>query len=118
MKLNRNSWHYKLNDFIIKDGLRESKYPDFCSYFWRTVGSVLLTICFVALAALVVTLVVICWELVLFLIGTVILLFSIFAFAKFVSDKVEGKIQSTEPGFLRASYRKFRDKTCHKLEWE
>jgi hypothetical protein len=109
MKLKKNSWHYKLNDMVWED-FSYYRPNDFCSYFWCTVAgicklTVLLTLSFIGGVIAVIG-----WELVLGMVAIVI------AFLVFMY--LREKYENSEPGFVGLSWRKFRDKTCHKIEWE
>lgn len=62
MKINQNSWHFKLHDkFSSKSHWRfyQGKPVSLCSYFWRTIGLILLSICmmgfFILIAAVLIS---------------------------------------------------------------
>lgn len=70
MKINKSSWHYKLNKWDsswVHEKLRRGRTVGLCEYFWGTVKSALSLTMWVAIASICFSL--LCWFVLLFIIG-------------------------------------------------
>lgn len=115
MKLKSNSWHVKLNDLMSPDySFSANNYKDFCSYFWKTIWSSIKAVFLILAVAFLLFVSVSAWKVTLGVVGFFIALILVCG-AYIHSTKY---LEKTEVGFIRASFRKFKDKTCHKLDWE
>ena len=117
-KMKTNSWHHKLNTFADEYFYRHD-YRDFCSYFWITMAS-LFKIATLSMIAFLVSYIFSCfiifqWKAVLTCVAFFAICILIFGYA---NQHTKKQPKYKEPGFIKLSYRKFRDKTCHKIEWE
>lgn len=113
MKLSKNSFHYRFNVYM-EHGYIEDKYTrDFCSYFWLTMTNCAYVIFILIMSLLAVTAMAVNWETSLMVLGIVltvaIIISGILAFGEYISNKPKG--------FIRASYDKFKEDTCHKIDW-
>lgn len=128
-KLKKDSWHYWLASF--GDELRMYNVTDICAYI-RAMLAGLMQLIFVSIIALILgggTLITIVnlfgwlflgqelyqitviFTTVFIAVITLIVIAAIIAFTKERTD-------NTEPGFVRLSYRKFKEKTCSLVEFE
>jgi hypothetical protein len=93
-------------------------YNDFCSYFWTTIGSIIkvisLSICAFFITFILSLIIMAHFKVVAIIAGAIA---SIVALVVACGATYE-HYKHEDPGFIRTSYRTFKDKTCHKLEWE
>ena len=137
MKVKQNSWHFKLAKFAGMYSFSGMK-TDFCSYFWSVifgVGKILLWT--LAIFVSCVLFVGSYYELYMWYFHgvkmsegaiTVVILttsvagavLTVFLLMKYLHYRDEHKkeYERKEPGFLLQSYRKFKHKTCIKIEIE
>ena len=133
--LKRDSWHYKLVTFGDKESETKLKYEvDMCEYVWMVIRSFALW-AFFAIVAVLLAFGVIhsLYDLVQYIFfgkefiekGTVIFLTFVVGFLVFASIIVFLAWRETlrsdpdyKPGFAILAYRKFKDKTCSRINFE
>lgn len=130
-KINRNAWHYKLNQkFINDEGLTdymmqnywEPRHQDFCSYWRATIGR-LFVLVFCITAAFTILLV----------IGHLVYtnpIETLTAFLGFIgmiaavvglilaSEKLKSRNQNRPEGLISQRYRAYKSKVCPMVEYE
>ena len=126
-KINRNTWHYKLNQkFMNNDGWTdyimqkywEPRHRDFCSYWRATIGRLLalaffITTVFTGLLAvgnLVYMYPMAALWFVLVIIGTVVGLL-------LISNRLKSRKQNQPEGLVSQRYRAYKSKVCPIVEY-
>ena len=61
------------------------------------------------------TIILVAWKQVLIISGIAFVLIAAVVGTAYLYHE---QFKYSSPGFVRLSYRKFRDKTCHRIEWE
>lgn len=131
-KINRNSWHYKLNKYMNEDALTdnmmrrdwEPKVSNFCAY-WR--ATVMRLVLFGLLASLGTVMLIALTFAVITAPGMVFFLFTLFAFVVLASYGVitlaerrkQVKMRQEKPqGLFAMKYRAIKDKICPNIEFD
>lgn len=118
MKLKKNSWHYKLNESF--DDYGGDFDVDFCSYFWKTVQRLfLITILIISFLSFIGLLL---YKWYISIPAILIILLSSFIGKKVGTyakhNKIQEHLSNRSVGFFKASWIKFKNKTCHRIHWE
>ena len=124
-KINRNAWHYKLNQKFMNDDGRiywEYKHRDFCSYWRATVGRML----FLSLltAAAIVLLIglgnaIYFYPLELLKgVGIVIGIIAAVVGLAIIFEKLKSRKQNKPEGLVSQRYRAYKSKVCPMVEYE
>ena len=130
-KINRNTWHYKLNQkFMNDDGWTdyiiqkywEPRHRDFCSYWRATIGRLL------ALAFFITTVFT-----VLFIVGNLVYMYPMNALWFVlviinivaavvgligISERLKSRKQNRPEGLVSQRYRAYKSKVCPMVEYE
>ncbi len=114
MKLSRKSWHYKLNTILNRPYQISDK--DLCSYFWQTVRSffwlIFVTVFICSLLFILGSM----WYITIPVVLVMVLLcFVMYQIAEWLRHRKN--LPFKPDGFIKASYKSFRKKTCHRIEW-
>jgi hypothetical protein len=133
--LKRDSWHYKLVTFGDRESETKLKYEvDMCEYVWMVIRSFALWAFFAVVAvSLAFGVIQSLYDLVQYIFfgkefiekGTVVFLVFMVGFAVFAGIIVFLAWRETvvndldyKPGFVTLAYRKFKDKTCSRINFE
>ena len=138
LNFNKNSWHYRLVNYFYNDW---NISHNLCGYFWQVVFSLfvaILAIFGIAVFIYVLAIAPLMWFFVLFQFGYlpphteaiiglildtgIILTTIIYFISEKLSERREKKriVSQQKPkqdSFIHASYRKFKDKTCMRIEF-
>ena len=130
-KINRNTWHYKLNQkFMNDDGLSdymmqnywEYKHRDFCSYWRATIGrvlflSLLTAVCIILLIGLVNTIYL--YPLAMLKgVGVGICIIAAIVGLIVVSEELKSRKKNQPEGLVAQRYRAYKSKVCPMVEYE
>jgi hypothetical protein len=114
MKLSKNSWHYKFNSFVDDDIRYSWNVPkDFCSYFWCTICNMVKVLGFSILVIFMLFAIVMSWKYFLIVVGIVAIGGLLLAFGGWSYIRLKNS-----DSFVGNAYKSFKDKTCHRIDWE
>lgn len=119
MKLKKDSWHYKFNMWYHNSWNIKN---DFCGYFWQTIASILITLFIATVSIASIFTIISFWKLSIpFLLFVTIISYIVDKYDKYRRRKKDEEYFNSKVekpvGFFKAAWIKFKDKTCHKIEW-
>lgn len=131
-KINRNTWHYKLNQKLWNDvgwdhnSMKcywEPKHKDFCSYWRATMFRIIgLTLCISSVGVLVFTFGMLVYQHpieVLKVVGLIIATIAAIAGLAWASEKLKERRQIDAPeGLVSQRYRAYKSKICPMVEYD
>lgn len=119
MKLKKNSLHYKFNKYMDRGHVKFMYSNDFCSYFWHTIFNLFKFIIFNIFVLFGLFLFFMLWKQTLIIVFVFSLVVGFFCYIEDIKYKPKLKKIDNKPiGFIKASYNKIKDKTCHKIQWD
>ena len=131
-KINRNSWHYKLNKNLLNDRQRhmehwETEHNNFCSYWRVTMFRLVFALAGFAIMLLLLTMIGVGiyqnpWEalmVVLGVIGVLSALVGIFAFSMYLDNrKRKRKNEDIPDSLFVAKLKSYKSKICPSVEYD
>ena len=122
-KINRNSWHYKLNYHILQDSTMrywESTHSDFCSYWRATVSRIIVMAFFTALALIILGLLVVAVyaDPIGFLAGFSVVVGIIATLIGIIVYLTNRKKKEPSQSLIAQKYRAHKEKICPMVEFE